>query len=58
MVQWLGLHASIAGGTGSIPVAGELRSHKLCNKSKKKKKMWKARPGKEKYTVNGEAKQK
>ena len=37
MVQWLGLHASIAGGTGSIPVARELRSHKLCNKSKKKK---------------------
>ena len=37
MVQWLGLHASIAGGTGSIPVVGELRSHKLCSKSKKNK---------------------
>ena len=36
-VQWLTLHASIAGGTGSIP-ARELRSCILCGMAKKEKK--------------------
>ena len=36
-VQWLGLHASTAGATGSIPVR-ELRSRMLCGMAKKKEK--------------------
>ena len=38
MKEWLGLHASTAGGPGSIPrVAGGLRSYKLHRVAKKKK---------------------
>ena len=36
-VQWLGLHASNAGGHGFDPWLGELRSHMLHGKAKKKK---------------------
>ena len=36
-VQWLGLRTSTAGGTGSIPGGGELRSHKPLTMAKKKK---------------------
>ena len=40
-VQWLGLHASTAGGVGSIPGWG-LGSHMLRGEAKKKKpnKLW------------------
>ena len=38
-VQWLGLHASTAWDTGSIP-GQELRSGMLYSKAKKKKKPW------------------
>ena len=36
MVQWLGLHASTAGGTGSIPVQGSSTCLILWPKKKKK----------------------
>ena len=35
MVQWLGLHASTAGGTGSIPVQGSCTCLTLWQKKKK-----------------------
>ena len=66
VVQWLGLHASTAGSTGSIP-GWELGSHRLCmvwpnkkfNKIKKKKQknkdhifMWKYPEKKEEKNFN------
>ena len=38
VVQWLGLHASTAASTGSIP-GWELESHRLCMVWPKKKKL-------------------
>ena len=38
VVQWLRLHASTAGGTGSIPGQGAKIPHPTCRAAKKKKK--------------------
>ena len=45
MVQWLRLHASTAGGMGSISALGELRSCMLHGVAKKKKKKKEFVPG-------------